>query len=333
MGMGDGATMRHLPFAKLHGLGNDYVYADAAGVEVCGIAVHDLARFVSDRHFGVGSDGLIVVGPGAGGDRGDLTMRMFNADGSESAMCGNGVRCATRFGVERRMSTANPLTMATGKCLVMVEWFRDERGSIDRASVDMGRPVLACSGIPAVVAGVAPDARVVAHPIVAEEWDRLGLAGEWQDACGLESAMTLVSMGNPHAVFFCDDAKAVPLERVGAVLERSPWFPERANVHFVQVLKTGLDGNGRAHVRMRTWERGSGITMACGSGACAVAVAGALEARTARLVSADLPGGTLSIEWRDDDHVIMEGPCTAVYEGALDLSAIQDWRRVRGPGA
>ncbi len=320
----------YLPFAKLHGLGNDYVYVAEEVAVGSDVALDELARFVSDRNFGIGSDGLIVVGSGseAEGTGGELTMRMFNADGSESAMCGNGVRCATRFGIERRLASANPVSMRTGKGAVRVEWFRDDSGAITRARVDMGEPELRCGQIPASVGGVGPTEAVVARPIGDAEWEGLGVDGDWTTACGLSRAMTLVSMGNPHLVMYCADVAAVPLEHVGPRLERAPWFPERANVHVVQCQAN--HGAPSTIVRMRTWERGSGITQACGSGACAVAVAGALEARSARRVDVHLPGGLLDIEWRDDGHVMMEGGCTAVFEGALDLSTIDEWRRVRG---
>ncbi len=331
--------LEFLPFAKLHGLGNDYVYLTEEGAQASGLALDELARFVSDRNFGVGSDGLIVVGVDhAGDDGGDggcggggggaLSMRMFNADGSESAMCGNGVRCATKFGIERRLASANPVSMRTGKGTVVVEWFRDGSGAITRARVDMGEPELGCSSIPAVVPGVANDSSVVGRPISDGEWVGFGVDGDWAGACGLVRAATLVSMGNPHLVMFCADVAAVPLESVGPRLERASWFPKRTNVHVVQC--GGSRGSPATAVRMRTWERGSGITQACGSGACAVVVAGVLEGRLARRVDVRLPGGTLAIEWSPGGHVVMEGGCTAVFEGALNLSTMDEWRRVRG---
>ncbi|MDA1008247.1 MAG: diaminopimelate epimerase [Planctomycetota bacterium] len=310
-----------LPFVKLHGLGNDYVYIDAdTGVT----DLPRLARFVSNRNFGVGSDGLIVVGRMNPQSGSHVSMRMFNADGSESAMCGNGVRCVAKYAVERGVSDAHPLHISTGRGIVSVEWTKDQQGRVCKAKVDMGSPELRQSRIPACIVEGAKDGRVVAHSLTEQDWISLGCDGAWRKLAVLSSTISLVSMGNPHAVLFCESVDRVPLESIGGRIERAAWFPEKVNVHFVEPLAA----SPRTHFRMRTWERGSGITQACGSGACAVAVAAVLEGRAERSVTIDLPGGALAIEWRDDDHVIMTGPCTESFTGSLDLAAMDEWSRI-----
>lgn len=324
-----------LPFAKMHGLGNDYVYVEASAAAAANVPLPQLARWVSDRHFGVGSDGLIVVGRrGASA----ISMRMFNADGSESGMCGNGVRCATRFAVERGLAEASPLDVVTPERSVSVTWQREVGGHVERASVDMGCPRLACGEIPAVIPGVSADSSVVAQALSSEVRSHLGMAEAWVAAAGVSASLTLVSMGNPHAVIFCDNVDAVPLEAVGPLLEVWKWFPARINVHFVEPCGGEAHSRKVSHWKMRTWERGSGITQACGSGACAVCVAGVLEGRGDRRAQIDLPGGTLHLHWHDDGHVQMEGPCTHVFDGSLDLRAFSDWsaradRATAGVGA
>lgn len=314
-----------LPFAKMHGLGNDYVYVEATAAAAASVPLQLLARWVSDRHFGVGSDGLIVV---ARRGAGAISMRMFNADGSESGMCGNGVRCATRFAVEHGLAEVSPVDVVTPERSVSVTWRREAGGHVERASVDMGHPVLRCGEIPAVVPGVPADSSVVAHALSAEVRSRLGLTESWAEIAGVSANFTLVSMGNPHAVIFCERVDAVPLEVVGPLIETWEWFPARVNVHFVEPCSGGGEVLSRrvAHWKMRTWERGSGITQACGSGACAVCVAGVLEDRGDRRVQIDLPGGTLRVHWHDDGHVHMEGACTHVFDGVLNLRAFSEWR-------
>lgn len=310
-----GGVARRLSFVKMHGIGNDYVYIDAITPGALPIAAHDLprvARLVSDRHFAVGSDGLIALCPPtvAGAD---LRMRMFNADGSEGEMCGNGVRCVAKFAVDRGLATANPLRVETGRGVLELAWEAGGDGRVARVSVAMGAPILAHARIPARIDGVAPDARVVAHPV---DLARFGPDGWWR-AAGVEPAITLVSMGNPHAILACDDPARVPLELVGPRFERDAWFPSRMNVHFVRF------GPSPGEALMRTWERGSGVTLACGTGASAVCVAGVLLGRSARALDARLPGGPLRLEWpADDAGVRMTGPATEVFAGEVDLDAL-----------
>ena len=285
---------RPLNFVKMHGAANDYVYIDCfaepAPADPAGIAPR-----ISDRHRGVGGDGLALVEPS---DRAAARMRMFNADGSEAEMCGNAVRCVAHLLVDRGRRAAGTVTVETGRGVLALEVTRTGPRS-SRVRVDMGAPILAAAEIPVAVPG---------DRIVDAACPALGPEQPWWRACGLDPRMTCVSMGNPHLVLFCRDVAAVPLAAIGPGLETHPIFPRRINVHVVEVL-------GPTHVRMRTWERGSGITMACGTGAAAVCVAGALSGRTGRTVAADLPGGRLDLEWSPSGHVFMTGPAEEVFTG------------------
>jgi diaminopimelate epimerase len=301
-------------FAKMHGLGNDYVYVDGSQHPVADAPA--LARWVSDRHVGVGSDGLIMVEPVSPGVDADVRMRMFNADGSEGMMCGNGIRCVAKFAVDRGISASQPLRVETRRGVLSVHWRRGGHdGTVSEATVDMGSPILALARVPAAIPGVSPASAVTDFALPDGFWKQSGAIEGWEAACGLDPRMTLVSMGNPHAVLWCTDVARVPLAVVGPFAERHPWFPERMNVHFVQVL-------GPGEVRMRTWERGSGATQACGTGASAVCVAGVLTGRTRSPLLAHLPGGDLVLEWSGGEaSVRMTGPAVEVFQGALDLGA------------
>jgi len=285
-------------FTKMHGLGNDYVYVNCFEERVEDGSA--LARAVSDRHRGIGGDGLILIGPS---ESADVRMRIFNADGSEAEMCGNGIRCAAKYVYERRLAEAGgvfsvpggveypaSLKIETGRGVLKVGLIVDEDDKVSRVCVNMGEPILAAKDIPVRVSGE----QVVEEPI---------------EVVGERLWMTCVSMGNPHAVFFCGDVGAVELERMGPAVEKHAVFPNRVNVHFVQV-----DGPGT--LTMRTWERGSGITMACGTGACAVCVAGVLTGRGGRSCTIRLPGGELGLEWCEQDNcVYMMGGAEEVFEG------------------
>ena len=287
-------TINTLSFVKMHGLGNDYVYVDGFA-HATPADPPALARLVSDRHRGIGGDGLILVQPS---DRAAARMRMFNADGSESAMCGNGVRCVAHLVVSRGYAPAGPVRIETGRgVLDLVVEPNGPRSS--RVRVDMGEPILDPTRIPVA----QPGPRIVDAPCGA-----LPPREPWWDEAGLDPRMTCVSMGNPHVVFWCRDAAAVPLERIGPLIEHHTLFPERVNVHVVEILEPG-------RVRMRTWERGSGITQACGTGASAVCVAGVLGGRTEGSLLAELPGGELHLEWTPGGHVFMTGPAEEVFEG------------------
>ena len=292
-------------FAKMHGLGNDYVYIDEGRERVADAP--RLARAVSDRHAGVGSDGLILLGL-ASDSGAHVRMRVFNADGSEAQMCGNGIRCVVRYAAERGLSRANPMRVQTGRGILEVAW-RD--GGAFEATVGMGAPRLACAEVPARVPGVPATHEVLGWHLPAGFWQGLEAPTDWMQACGLHGTLSLVNMGNPHAVFWCDDVAGVPLERVGPFIERHAWFPERINAHFAQAT-------GRGEIVMRTWERGSGVTMACGTGASAVGVAAVKQGLSASPMRVRLPGGELRIAWAGDGaQVEMTGPAAFVAEGEL----------------
>ncbi len=276
-----------MKFTKMHGIGNDYVYVETFGQAPPADPVA-LARALSDRHFGVGSDGLILIGPS---ERADARMRMFNADGSESEMCGNGVRCVAKYIHDHGIARKPSVTIETGRGVLTLD-IEVEGGKARRVRVDMGPPILQADEIPTTLPGNPP----VSVPI---------------DVAGRSFAVTAVSMGNPHAVVYLEneDLDGFPLETIGPALEHHPSFPRRVNAHFVTVL-------GPGEVAMRTWERGSGITLACGTGACAVCVAGVLTGRTGPTILAHLPGGDLELAWAGDGRsVFMTGPAVEVFTG------------------
>jgi diaminopimelate epimerase len=284
-------------FTKMHGCGNDYVYVDCFHEKPPGDPAA-LSRAISERHFGVGADGLILICPS---ERADARMRMYNADGSEAEMCGNGVRCVAKYVYDHGIARKSPLRIETGRGILMLA-LEIEGGKVRRVRVDMGEPILESAKIPTTLAGP----RVVNQPLPA---GLLEGQGDWVVASDLTPRMTCVSMGNPHLILYCSDVTKIPLESIGPVLETAAIFPRRINVHFVQV-------HGPHEVTMRTWERGSGVTLACGTGACAVCVAGALAERTARKLLAHLPGGDLELEWSPaDQHVFMTGPAVEVFSG------------------
>jgi len=272
-------------FTKMHGLGNDYVYVDCFTEQVDDPST--LARAISDRHFGVGGDGLILIMPS---DSADVRMRMFNADGSEGQMCGNGIRCVAKYAYDHGLTRANPMRISTNAGVKKIQLKVDADGKVASATVNMGEPIIDPPEIP-VNMGVK---RIVDMPL------RLSHHA---------LTMTCVGMGNPHAVFYTDDVAKILLREIGPQIEHHPVFPERVNVHFVQV-------HSPEEITMRTWERGSGITLACGTGASAVCVAGVLTGRTGRRITAHLPGGSLKLNYRDDtNHVFMTGPAAEVFTG------------------
>lgn len=276
-----------LRFTKMHGLGNDYVYVSLYDQEVDDPA--GLARAVSDRHRGIGSDGLILVAPPEVPNA-DVRMVMYNADGSRGQMCGNGIRCVAKLAHERGLAQRNPLRVQTDAGVLTLELTLGPDQRVREVRVDLGVPILEPRRIPVRLEGD----RVLRHPLAVE---------------GDTLLMTCVSMGNPHAVFFVPDLGRVPLREWGPQIENHGLFPERTNVHFVQVLRRDFAG-------MITWERGSGITQACGTGASSVCVAGVLNGLTDRRLTVRLPGGTLQIEWDTaSNHVFMTGPAEEVFTG------------------
>ncbi len=274
-----------MKFAKMHGAGNDYVYVN--GFEE---VVEDPARLaveVSNRNFGVGSDGLILILPS---QVADLRMRMFNADGSEAEMCGNGVRCVAKYAYDHGLVAEREITVETGAGILTLQLFPNALNRVEKVRVNMGRPRLTRGEIP--VTG-PPGEQVV---------------GVELKALDRTFHITCVSMGNPHCVIFVDSVEEFPVEKYGPVIERHPWFPNRINVEFVELLS-------RTEVRQRTWERGAGETLACGTGASAVTVAGVLSGLTERRIVNHLRGGGLELEWAEDGHVFMTGPAVQVFEG------------------
>ncbi|HEX4147467.1 MAG TPA: diaminopimelate epimerase, partial [Pirellulales bacterium] len=263
-----------MKFTKMQGAGNDYVYVDCFQ-EPLPSDPAELARRIADRHYGVGGDGLILICPS---ERADARMRMFNADGSESEMCGNGVRCVAKYVYDHGLAAKQRLKIETGAGVLELE-LEIEAGRARRVRVDMGPPVLDAARIPVKLPTPSGDGRVVDLPLA--KYISLGDRAGRLDACGLDPRMTCVSMGNPHVTLYCQNVQAVPLEAIGPFLETQPIFPRRINVHFVQV-------HSPEEVTMRTWERGSGITLACGTGASAVCVSGVLTGRTGRKILAHL---------------------------------------------
>jgi diaminopimelate epimerase len=297
--------MTPLRFVKMHGLGNDYVYVDCFNqAEPADPA--ELSKAVSDRHFGVGSDGLILLCK-SDKEGADVRMRMFNADGSESEMCGNGVRCVAKMAFDHGLSRSNPMKVETGRGVLTLH-LETKAGKVEQVTVDMGEPILDAERVPTTLLP-AGSPRVVNQALPASLYgDNHPL---WFTESGLDPRLTCVSMGNPHAVLYCKDVAKVPLASVGPRLETASAFPRRTNVHFVRVVTAD-------EAVMRTWERGSGITMACGTGACSVCVAGVLTGVTGRKLLAHLPGGDLRLEWSEaDNHVYMTGPATEVFRGEL----------------
>jgi diaminopimelate epimerase len=275
-------------FTKMHGCGNDYVYVDLFRERLTG-DLTKLAVAVADRHFGVGGDGLILICPS---ERADARMRMFNADGSEAEMCGNGLRCVAKYVYDHGIARKEQLKIETGRGILTVD-LEVKGGKAQRVRVDMGQPILEAAKIPTTLAGNPPtDAEVVVE--------------------GEAFAFTCVSMGNPHAVAFVDEITDRLVHQVGPLVERHEAFPKRVNVEFVKV-------NSKTDAHMRVWERGSGETLACGTGACAVAVAGVLTGRFDRQVSIHLLGGDLDIEWGQDNHVYKTGPAVEVFSGDWPL--------------
>jgi diaminopimelate epimerase len=289
-----------MQFTKMHGLGNDYVYVNCFEQHIEHPA--ELSRKISDRHFGIGSDGLILVEPS---EKADVKMRIFNADGSQAEMCGNGVRCLAKYSYEHKLAKSRgvfnvpvqapcpeSITVETGAGILKVGLYTDKNQKVNKVCVNMGEPILEPEDIPVKVQGKT----AVNQPIQVD---------------GKSFIFTAVSMGNPHAVIFCDDVENIPLDEIGSKIENNPVFPNRVNVHFVQPVS-------KSEFIMRTWERGSGITLACGTGACACCVAGVLTENNDRIVSAHLPGGTLELNFSESDNcVYMTGPATEVFSGRL----------------
>lgn len=275
-------------FTKMHGLGNDYVYVNCFEERIENPS--ETARYVSDRHFGVGSDGLIMINPS---EAADFEMEMYNADGSRGEMCGNGIRCVAKYVYDYGLTDKTSISVETLGGIKYLD-LTVEDGKAVLVKVDMGTPILDPGQIPIVSGREA----VIDEPVVVD---------------GTEYRMTGVSMGNPHAVIYVDDLGGLDLVEVGPKFENHECFPKRINTEFAHVID-------RTTVEMRVWERGSGETLACGTGACAVAVASILNGYTEDEVTVKLLGGDLLIRWdRESDKVYMTGPATVVYDGEIEI--------------
>ncbi|UUO08606.1 diaminopimelate epimerase [Blastopirellula sp. J2-11] len=278
-------------FTKMHGIGNDYVYVNCFA-EQLPAAPETIAPLVSDRHFGIGGDGLILITPS---EVADARMRMFNADGSESEMCGNGLRCVAKYVFDHDIAKKETLKLETGAGVLTVQ-IEAENGLARQVRVNMGPPILDGKKIPTIFD---------CDPVVNQ---KIEIAGQSFD-------VTCVSMGNPHCVIFVEKATDELVLKIGPQIERSTYFPARVNVEFVEVVSP-------TEVRQRTWERGSGETLACGTGASAVCVAGVLTGRTERKILNHLLGGDLQLEWNEADHCVYKtGGATEVFTGEWMLPA------------
>ena len=293
-----------MKFTKMQGCGNDYVYIDGAAEEIPQADKAGLVRALSDRHFGIGGDGVIFINPS---EEADFEMEMYNADGTRAQMCGNGIRCVGKFVYDKGLTDARQITVISTGSVKQLELMVEgdlqssadgggmesaDRGSVKRVRVNMGSPVLEPEKIPVV----SDSETVVNEPIYVED---------------AEYRMTCVSMGNPHAVVFAQGVKDLKLEKIGPLFEHHVRFPERVNTEFVEVID-------RKNIFMRVWERGTGETLACGTGCCAAAVACVLNGLTEPAVTVKLLGGELLIEWnRDTNTVYMTGPAVTVFEGEI----------------
>lgn len=277
-----------LKFTKMQGLGNDYVYVDCTKSKEPDNVV-ELARFVSDRHFGIGSDGLILI---CNSNICDFKMRMFNLDGSEAGMCGNGIRCVGKFVYDKGLTSKTELTIETLAGVKKLK-LQVEEGKVHMVEVDMGEPIFEASKIPVI----AKDSPVTNLKLQVEE---------------RQFIVTCVSMGNPHAVTIVDHIKEFDVKKYGSRLEVDPHFPEKANIEFIKVIDENM-------IEMRVWERGSGETFACGTGACAAAATCHLNGLTNNEVTVRLLGGDLTIKWnKENNHIYMTGPAVTIFEGELE---------------
>lgn len=282
-----------MKFTKMHGLGNDYVYVNCFEEKIDNPPA--VARFVSDRHFGIGSDGLIMINPSK---TADFEMEMYNADGSRGEMCGNGIRCVAKYVYDYGLTDKTQISVETLGGIKYLD-LAVEDGKVSLVKVDMGKPKLEADLIPII----SEREQVIDEPIEVD---------------GKEYHMTGVSMGNPHTVIYVDDVKGLDLEKIGPKFENHERFPKRINTEFVHCID-------RQTVEMRVWERGSGETLACGTGACAVAVSSILNNLTDTQVTVKLLGGDLQIEWdREKDRVFMTGPATVVFDGVIDITEIKE---------
>ena len=278
-----------MKFTKMHGCGNDYVYVNCFKETIEN--PNEAAKFVSDRHFGIGSDGMICIHPS---DKADFRMAMYNSDGTEGAMCGNGVRCIAKYVYDYGLTDKTTITIETKGGIKELD-LTVEDGKVTWVNVDMEAPVLDADKIPVIY---DEENKVIDKPVLVD---------------GREYRITCVSMGNPHGVVFVDYVDDLDIEKLGPMFENHPMFPDRVNTEFIQVVDDHT-------IKMRVWERGAGETLACGTGACASAYASYLNKKTGKKVLVHLLGGDLQIEYDEEKHTIfMKGPATKVFDGEIDL--------------
>lgn len=280
-----------MKFTKMQGCGNDYVYVNGMQEVIPAEKKPEAVRFLSDRHFGIGGDGVIFINAAS---EADFEMEMYNADGTRSEMCGNGIRCVGKFVYDKGLTDKTNITVVSAGQVKYLNLQVGESGQVDSVKVNMGSPILAPAQIPAVFDGDL----VIDEPILVQ---------------GEEYRVTCVSMGNPHAVVFVNQTGEMDLEEIGPSFENHPAFPNRTNTEFVEVVD-------RNHVKMRVWERGTGETLACGTGCCATVVAAVLNDLTDNEVEVEVLGGKIQIFWdREANLVYMTGPATTVFEGEIDI--------------
>ena len=278
-----------MKFTKMHGCGNDYVYVNCFKETIEN--PNEAAKFVSDRHFGIGSDGMICIHPS---DKADFRMAMYNSDGTEGAMCGNGVRCIAKYVYDYGLTDKTTITIETKGGIKELD-LTVEDGKVTWVNVDMEAPVLDADKIPVIY---DEENKVIDKPVLVD---------------GREYRITCVSMGNPHGVVFVDSVDDLDIEKLGPMFENHPMFPDRVNTEFIQVVDDHT-------IKMRVWERGAGETLACGTGACASAYASYLNKKIGKKVLVHLLGGDLQIEYDEEKHTIfMKGPATKVFDGEIDL--------------
>ncbi|MBM9579126.1 diaminopimelate epimerase [Leptospira sp. 201903070] len=281
--------MAALKFTKMEGIGNDYVYIDATQTDVR--LTPEQIQKLSDRNFGIGSDGVIFI---RNSKQGDFMMDMYNSDGSSSEMCGNGIRCVAKYIYDHGLTNSKNPKIETGAGVLEVDLKIGSGNKVDLVSVDMGKPILIPSKIPVL-------------------WkNEETIIDQTLEIAGKNLEFTAVSMGNPHCVIFVDDSDQFPVREIGPLIEHHSIFPKRVNVEFVTV-------RGKDHLYQRTWERGAGETLACGTGACSVMVAGNLTGRSGKDVRIDLRGGTLRIQWQESGHVLMTGPAREIFSGEVEV--------------
>ena len=283
-----------MKFTKMHGIGNDYVYVNCFEETVSNPSA--VAKFVSDRHFGIGSDGLILIKPS---DVADCEMDMYNLDGSQGAMCGNGIRCVAKYAYDYGIVNKTNISVATKSGIKYLDLTLGDDGKVALVKVNMGAPILTSRQIPVV----STKEQVIDEPLNVD---------------GTTYHITAVSMGNPHGVVFVDSVADIDIEKIGPKFENHPMFPDRVNTEFIELVDDKT-------IKMRVWERGAGETLACGTGACASAYASYLNKKTGKKVLVHLLGGDLQIEYDEEkDTIFMTGPASTVFDGEIDLTGIDD---------